>query len=98
MVKVHYTGKLLDGTVFDSSRDNPQAQGQPIDFTVGVGMVIPGWEEGIMSMKKGGKRTLIIPSGLGYGAEGAPGAIPPNSVLVFDVGLVDFSKGPQQNP
>jgi FKBP-type peptidyl-prolyl cis-trans isomerase len=97
MVKVHYVGKLLDGKVFDSSRDNPQTQGQPIDFQVGVGMVIPGWEEGIMSMKKGGKRTLVIPSALGYGTEGAPGAIPPNSVLVFDVELVDFSKAPK-NP
>ena len=97
LVKVHYVGKLLNGTVFDSSRDNPQTQGQPIDFQVGVGMVIPGWEEGIMSMKKGGKRTLVIPSSLGYGAEGAPGAIPPNSVLVFDVELVDFSKAPK-NP
>ncbi|HEV7351414.1 FKBP-type peptidyl-prolyl cis-trans isomerase [Telluribacter sp.] len=93
VVKVHYTGKLLDGTVFDSSRENPQTNGQPIDFQVGVGMVIPGWEEGIMMMKKGGKRTLIIPSGLAYGQEGSPGAIPPSSVLLFDVELVDFSKG-----
>jgi FKBP-type peptidyl-prolyl cis-trans isomerase FkpA len=97
-VKVHYTGKLLDGKVFDSSRDNPQSGGQPIDFQVGVGMVIPGWEEGIMMMKKGGKRTLIIPSGQAYGQEGSPGAIPPNSVLIFDVELVDFSKGsPRSN-
>jgi len=91
MVKVHYTGKLLDGKVFDSSLNNPQTGGKPIDFQVGVGMVIPGWEEGIMSMKKGEKRTLIIPSGLGYGTEGS-GPIPPNSVLLFDVELVDFSK------
>ena len=90
VVKVHYTGKLLDGQVFDSSINNPQTQGQPIDFRVGVGMVIPGWEEGIMSMKKGEKRMLIIPSGLGYGGEGS-GPIPPNSVLLFDVELVDFS-------
>jgi FKBP-type peptidyl-prolyl cis-trans isomerase FkpA len=91
-VKVHYVGRLLDGKEFDNSRTNPQSGGQPIDFQVGVGMVIPGWEEGIMSMKKGGKRTLIIPSGLAYGVDGSPGAIPPNSVLVFDVELVDFSK------
>ncbi|MPR34523.1 FKBP-type peptidyl-prolyl cis-trans isomerase [Salmonirosea aquatica] len=90
VVKVHYTGKLLDGKVFDSSINNPQTQGQPIDFRVGVGMVIPGWEEGIMSMKKGEKRMLIIPSGLAYGTEGS-GPIPPNSVLLFDVELIDFS-------
>jgi len=90
VVKVHYTGKLLDGKVFDSSINNPQTQGQPIDFRVGVGMVIPGWEEGIMSMKKGEKRMLIIPSGLAYGGEGQ-GPIPPNAVLLFDVELVDFS-------
>ena len=92
-VKVHYTGKLLDGKVFDSSRNGGRP---PIDFQVGVGMVIPGWEEGIMLMKKGGKRTLIIPSGLAYGAEGSPGAIPANSVLLFDVELIDFGKGPAQ--
>jgi FKBP-type peptidyl-prolyl cis-trans isomerase FkpA len=90
-VKVHYTGKLMDGKVFDSSLNNPQTGGKPIDFQVGVGMVIPGWEEGIMSMKKGEKRMLIIPSGLAYGTEGS-GPIPPNSVLLFDVELVDFSK------
>ena len=95
-VKVHYVGKLLDGTVFDGSRDNPQTNGQPLDFQVGVGMVIPGWEEGIMMMKKGGKRTLIIPSGLAYGAEGQ-GPIPPNAVLLFDVELVDFSKQTTRN-
>ena len=88
-VKVHYTGKLLDGKVFDSSKNT----GKPIDFQVGVGMVIPGWEEGIMMMKKGGKRTLIIPSGLAYGVDGSPGAIPGNSVLLFDVELIDFTKG-----
>ncbi|MCE7067839.1 FKBP-type peptidyl-prolyl cis-trans isomerase [Dyadobacter sp. CY326] len=94
-VKVHYTGKLLDGKVFDSSKNGGRP---PIDFQVGVGMVIPGWEEGIMLMKKGGKRTLIIPSGLAYGAEGSPGAIPANSVLLFDVELIDFGKAPAQQP
>ncbi len=93
VVKVHYTGKLLDGTVFDSSKGNPQTNGEPIDFRVGVGMVIPGWEEGIMSMKKGEKRMMIIPSGLAYGTEGNQG-IPPNAVLLFDVELVDFSTPP----
>lgn len=88
-IKVHYTGKLLDGTVFDSSKKT----GNPIDFQIGVGMVIPGWEEGLMMMKKGGKRTLIIPSGLAYGPNGQPGAIPANSVLLFDVELLDFTKG-----
>lgn len=105
VVKVHYTGKLLDGKVFDSSMGNPQTGGKPIDFRVGVGMVIPGWEEGIMSMKKGEKRLLIIPSGLAYGSEGS-GPIPANSVLLFDVELVDFSTPapgdnsgmPQQQP
>lgn len=91
IVKVHYTGKLLDGKVFDSSRNNPQLAGQPMDFRVGVGMVIPGWEEGVMSMKKGEKRMLIIPSGLAYGSEGNQG-IPPNKVLLFDLELVDFNK------
>jgi FKBP-type peptidyl-prolyl cis-trans isomerase len=91
-VKVHYTGKLMDGKVFDSSKNS----GKPIDFQVGVGMVIPGWEEGLLMMKKGGKRTLIIPSGLAYGPDGQPGAIPGNSVLLFDVELVDFSKGAAQ--
>ena len=90
-IKVHYTGKLLDGKVFDSSKNS----GKPIDFQVGVGMVIPGWDEGLMMMKKGGKRTLIIPSGLAYGPDGQPGAIPGNSVLLFDVELLDFSKGQQ---
>ena len=93
VVKVNYTGKLLDGTIFDSNINNPQTGGQPIDFQVGVGQVIPGWEEGIMSMKKGEKRMMIIPSGLAYGIEGNQG-IPPNSVLLFDVELVDFSTPP----
>jgi FKBP-type peptidyl-prolyl cis-trans isomerase FkpA len=92
-IKVHYTGKLLDGKVFDSSKNS----GKPIDFQVGVGMVIPGWDEGLLMMKKGGKRTLIIPSGLAYGPDGQPGAIPANAVLLFDVELVDFSKGAPQN-
>ncbi len=85
MVKVHYTGKLLDGTKFDSSVD----RGQPIDFPVGEGRVIKGWDEALLSMKKGEKRVLIIPANLGYGPSGR-GPIPPNATMVFDVELVDF--------
>ncbi len=85
MVKAHYTGKLLDGTKFDSSYD----RGQPIDFPVGEGRVIKGWDEAFLNMKKGEKRVLIIPAKLGYGPSGR-GPIPPNATMVFDVELVDF--------
>ena len=90
-VAVHYTGWLYDasakdnkGKKFDSSLD----RGKPIEFPLGAGMVIDGWEQGIDGMKVGGQRTLIIPPHLGYGAEGAPGAIPPNATLIFDVELM----------
>ncbi len=83
---MHYTGKLLDGTVFDSSVE----RNQPFEFTLGVGQVIKGWDEGVALMKKGGKATLIIPSALGYGANGAGNLIAPYSTLVFDVELLDI--------
>lgn len=84
-VKVHYTGKLLDGTVFDSSLE----RGEPISFPLGMGHVIPGWDEGIALMKKGETGVLYIPARLGYGARNA-GPIPPFSNLIFEVELVDF--------
>ncbi|WNG42908.1 FKBP-type peptidyl-prolyl cis-trans isomerase [Archangium minus] len=85
IVYVHYTGWLPDGSRFDTSRDTPD---KPIDFTLGKGTVIDGWEEGVVGMKVGGQRRLVIPSELGYGEAGYPGVIPGNSVLVFDVELV----------
>jgi len=85
-VKVHYKGELLDGTVFDSSFK----RNQPIEFSLGVGQVIPGWDEGIALLNKGAKATLIIPSDLAYGAAGAGGVIPPDATLKFEVELVDF--------
>ena len=83
-VSVHYEGKLLDGKVFDSSFE----RGTPIEFKLGVGQVIKGWDEGIALMKIGGQATLTIPPELGYGERGAGGIIPPNATLIFEVELV----------
>jgi len=87
-VKVHYTGSLTDGTVFDSS----VTRGEPIEFPIGVGRVIPGWDEGIALLSVGGKATLVIPSHLAYGAKGAGGVIPPNATLIFEVELIEIAK------
>lgn len=90
-VVVHYTGVLPDGTVFDSSVN----RGQPFSFVLGSGLVIQGWERGILGMKVGEKRLLVIPPSLGYGTRSA-GAIPPNSTLIFEVEMLEIQTGEVQ--
>mgnify|MGYP003964429363 FL=1 len=85
-IKVHYLGKLEDGTKFDSSYD----RGEPLSFQIGMRQVIEGWEQGLMGMKVGGKRTLIIPPNLAYGEQGAGDLIPSNATLIFDVEIINI--------
>jgi len=87
-LSMHYTGKLEDGTEFDSSIP----RGSPLDFTLGMGQVIKGWDQGLMGMCQGEKRKLSIPPHLGYGESGAPPKIPGNSVLIFEVELIKITR------
>jgi peptidylprolyl isomerase len=93
-IEVQYTGWLNNGTKFDSSRD----RGQPASFQIGVGAVIPGWDEAVLTMNVGGKRKLIIPPALAYGAQGRPPTIPANSTLVFTVELMSTMPTPSPSP
>lgn len=85
-VIIHYTGRLLDGTKFDSSYD----RGTPFETQIGVGQVIAGWDQGVVGMKVGGKRRLTIPSSMAYGSTGVGGVIPPNAALIFEVELLQI--------
>lgn len=87
-VRVHYTGWLLDGTKFDSSHE----AGHPFVFTLGQGQVIPGWDEGLLGMKEGGKRQLRVPPALAYGEQGSPPTIPPDATLIFDIEMLNVEK------
>ena len=91
-VVVHYTGWLYEGGKKGKKFDSSVDRGQPFEFPLGKGQVIAGWDEGVATMKVGGKRTLIIPPSLGYGASGAGGVIPPNATLIFDVELLGVKK------
>jgi len=84
-LSMHYTGRLLDGTVFDSSRKPGRG---PFKFKLGVGQVIKGWDKGVLGMRVGGKRKLIIPASMGYGARGSGSSIPPNATLIFEIELM----------
>lgn len=86
ILTVNYTGRLEDGTVFDTSYDE-----EPVSFMLGAGLVIRGWDQGLAGLREGGKRLLIIPASLAYGAEGR-GPIPPNATLIFEVELLDVSR------
>jgi FKBP-type peptidyl-prolyl cis-trans isomerase len=92
VVKMNYTGRLLDGTVFDSNTDPAFRHQEPFEFQIGSGRVIRGWEKGIQQLKKGSVATLYIPSLMGYGEDGGP-RIPANSILIFDVEVLDVTKG-----
>jgi FKBP-type peptidyl-prolyl cis-trans isomerase len=83
-VVMHYRGRLVDGRPFDSSHD----RGRPIEFVLGRKMVIPGWEQGVKGMRVGGRRSLVVPPGLAYGAAGQGAAVPPDATLIFDLELV----------
>ena len=91
VVRVHYTGRLPDGTTFDSS----VPRGEPFEVTLGQGRVIPGWEEGVEGMKVGGKRQLVIPAELAYGETGS-GMIPPGATLIFEIELLDVQEAPSE--
>ena len=93
IVSVNYTGKLADGTVFDSNVDPKFSHVQPFEFSLGVGQVIAGWDKGVLGMKVGDKKTLVIPPEDAYGANGAGGVIPPNATLTFDVEVLSIKSG-----
>jgi FKBP-type peptidyl-prolyl cis-trans isomerase len=93
VISVNYTGKLADGTVFDSNVDPKFNHVQPFEFTLGAGQVIPGWDKGLVGMKVGEKKTLVIAPEDAYGATGAGGVIPPNATLTFDVEVLGITHG-----